>query len=161
MPAPDGPTSATVPRDVETQLDVEGAKRKAEARNESVHVEATFRANKSTTLMSISARLRRAGGRARRGRGNLNSRAEISLALAEVQRAARRADEADASVAEALALYEQKGNIAAAARARAALSESATLTWLRLRGALFPGGVAGPERALTLIEAFRLSSVSS
>ena len=62
------------------------------------------------------------------GRENLNSRAEMWLALAEVQRAAGRADEADASVAEALALYEQKGNIAAGAHVRAALSESANLT---------------------------------
>jgi hypothetical protein len=41
------------------------------------------------------------------------------LALAEVQRAAGRAEEADASVAEALTLYGRKGNTAAAERLRA------------------------------------------
>jgi tetratricopeptide (TPR) repeat protein len=53
------------------------------------------------------------------GVDNLNRRAEAWLALAEVQRAAGRYGEADASVAEALALYKRKGNIAAAERLRA------------------------------------------
>jgi tetratricopeptide (TPR) repeat protein len=42
--------------------------------------------------------------------------ARIWLALAEVQRAAGRHDEAETSVAEALCLYEAKGNVAAIAR---------------------------------------------
>ncbi len=49
----------------------------------------------------------------------LNIRARVWLALAEVTRAAGRTAEADAAVATALALYEQKGNVAAAARLRA------------------------------------------
>ena len=43
------------------------------------------------------------------GVDNLNRRAEAWLALAEVQRAAGRYGEADASVAEALTLYESRG----------------------------------------------------
>ena len=50
----------------------------------------------------------------------LNLRARIWLALAEVQRAAGNGAEADAAVATALELYEQKGNVAAAAALRAA-----------------------------------------
>jgi tetratricopeptide (TPR) repeat protein len=49
----------------------------------------------------------------------LNIRARVWLAFAEVTRAAGRTAEADAAVATALALYEQTGNIAAAARLRA------------------------------------------
>src|SRR5262249_6604163 len=49
----------------------------------------------------------------------LNFRARIWLAFAEVHRAAGRSAEADGAVATALALYEQKGNVAAAARLRA------------------------------------------
>jgi Flp pilus assembly protein TadD len=49
----------------------------------------------------------------------LNWRARVWLALAEVTRAAGRTAEADAAVATALALFEQKGNIVAAARLRA------------------------------------------
>ncbi len=56
------------------------------------------------------------------GVDNLNRRAEAWLALAEAQRAAGRSDEADASVAKALALYEQKGNVTAAARLRPAVT---------------------------------------
>ena len=52
----------------------------------------------------------------------LNWRAEIWLAFADVQRAAGRTAEADTAVATALELYEQKGNIAAAARLLAAVS---------------------------------------
>ena len=44
-------------------------------------------------------------------------RAHVQVALAEVQRAAGNLAEADAAVARALALYEQKGNVAAADRA--------------------------------------------
>jgi hypothetical protein len=40
----------------------------------------------------------------------------VWLAFADVQRAARKHDEADASVEEAIALYEQKGNLAAVER---------------------------------------------
>jgi class 3 adenylate cyclase/tetratricopeptide (TPR) repeat protein len=53
------------------------------------------------------------------GADGLNARARMLLALAEVQRAAGQEAEADASAATALGLYEQKGNLAAAARARA------------------------------------------
>jgi DNA-binding SARP family transcriptional activator len=61
----------------------------------------------------------------------LNTRALMWLGLAEVQHKAGRTDEARASVANALALYRQKGNVAAAARLRAAplagLSKPATV----------------------------------
>jgi hypothetical protein len=52
----------------------------------------------------------------------LNWRACVWLALAEVTRAARQTADADAAVAKALALYDQKENVAAAARLRAELS---------------------------------------
>jgi tetratricopeptide (TPR) repeat protein len=48
-----------------------------------------------------------------------NVRARVWLALAEVTRAAGLTAEADTAVATALALYEQKGNVAAAARLQA------------------------------------------
>jgi class 3 adenylate cyclase/tetratricopeptide (TPR) repeat protein len=57
-----------------------------------------------------------------------NDEAGVWLALAEVRRAAGLGVEADAAVTAAIELYEQKGNIAAAARVRAALDESVTLT---------------------------------
>jgi hypothetical protein len=50
----------------------------------------------------------------------LNLRAGTWVALAEVQRAAGAAAEADAALDEAIRLYEAKGNVAAAARVRAA-----------------------------------------
>jgi hypothetical protein len=52
----------------------------------------------------------------------VNPRAGAWLALAEVLRASDRAEEANAAVAQAIAIYEQKGNLAAAAQARAAIS---------------------------------------
>jgi tetratricopeptide (TPR) repeat protein len=52
---------------------------------------------------------------------HLNSRAKKWLVLAEVQRATGHPDEAEAAVTRALELYEQKGNVAAAARARSAV----------------------------------------
>jgi tetratricopeptide (TPR) repeat protein len=52
----------------------------------------------------------------------VNPRAGAWLALAEVLRASDRAEEADAAVARAIELYELKGNLAAAAQARAAIS---------------------------------------
>jgi DNA-binding SARP family transcriptional activator len=51
----------------------------------------------------------------------LNLRGRVWLARAEVQRAAGAAAEADAAVAEAIRLYELKGNVAAAGRLRSAL----------------------------------------
>ena len=48
----------------------------------------------------------------------LNSRAEAWLTLAEAERAAGRADEAGVGITQALFLYEQKGNVASAARLR-------------------------------------------
>ena len=60
-------------------------------------------------------------------------RARIWLALAEVQRAAGDAAEADAAVATALELYEQKGNVAAAERLRASARERVTSALLVLR----------------------------
>jgi hypothetical protein len=48
----------------------------------------------------------------------VNAKERIWLAFAEVQRAAGYTAEADAAVATVLELYEQKGNIAAAARLR-------------------------------------------
>jgi tetratricopeptide (TPR) repeat protein len=50
----------------------------------------------------------------------LNLSAGVWLALAEVQRAAGAVAAADAAVAEAIRLYEQKGNVAAVAQLRAA-----------------------------------------
>jgi class 3 adenylate cyclase/tetratricopeptide (TPR) repeat protein len=49
----------------------------------------------------------------------LNNRARVQLALAEAQRAAGNNAEAEVAVAKALALYDQKGNVAAAGRVRA------------------------------------------
>ena len=49
----------------------------------------------------------------------LNIRARVWLAFAEVARKAGRSAEADDAVATAVALYEQKGNVAAAARLQA------------------------------------------
>jgi hypothetical protein len=49
---------------------------------------------------------------------SLNQRAEVWLALAEVQHTAGKPDEAVASVEKAIALYEQKGNVAAIERLR-------------------------------------------
>ena len=49
---------------------------------------------------------------------SLNHTARVWLALAEVQRANGQTAEADASVATALALYDEKGNVAAAAQVR-------------------------------------------
>jgi tetratricopeptide (TPR) repeat protein len=57
---------------------------------------------------------------------DLNSRAGTWLALAEVQRAAGRTAEADAAVARALELYQQKGNLAAAATVQATAKAAAT-----------------------------------
>jgi class 3 adenylate cyclase/tetratricopeptide (TPR) repeat protein len=56
------------------------------------------------------------------GGDDLNARARLLLALAEVQRAAGERAEADASAATALELYEQKGNLTAAARLRAGVT---------------------------------------
>jgi hypothetical protein len=55
----------------------------------------------------------------------LNRKAGAWLTLAEVRRAAGRAEEAEAAVAEALALYEQRGNVAAAERLRAPVAGGA------------------------------------
>jgi hypothetical protein len=52
----------------------------------------------------------------------LNQRAQAWLTLAEILRTARRIGEADAAHASAIALYERKGNVAAAGRVRAAES---------------------------------------
>jgi tetratricopeptide (TPR) repeat protein len=51
-------------------------------------------------------------------RNSPNNHAQVLLALAEVQRAAGNTADADAAVLKALELYEQKGNVAAAARLR-------------------------------------------
>jgi tetratricopeptide (TPR) repeat protein len=51
----------------------------------------------------------------------LDMRADAHMALAEVLRAAGRPEEAGRQVEEALALYERKGNLVGAARARASL----------------------------------------
>ena len=48
----------------------------------------------------------------------LNARAAAFMARAEVLRLIDRPDDANEAAAQALALYEQKGNVAAAARAR-------------------------------------------
>jgi tetratricopeptide (TPR) repeat protein len=53
---------------------------------------------------------------------DLNARALMRLGLAEVQRAAGRHEDAALSVARAIELYELKGNLAAAAQTRAAIS---------------------------------------
>ena len=57
----------------------------------------------------------RARGRACERGEQLTLRADVQVALAEAQRAAGDLAEADAVFARAVALYEQKGNIAAAA----------------------------------------------
>jgi class 3 adenylate cyclase/tetratricopeptide (TPR) repeat protein len=69
------------------------------------HVEAAARVRRAVEIVD--------------GTDSLNQRARASLALAEVQRAAGQDAEADASLATALELYEQKGNLAAAARVKA------------------------------------------
>jgi hypothetical protein len=51
----------------------------------------------------------------------LDVRARVWLALAEVQQAAGHGAEAEAALAEALGLYEQKGNVAAADRLRSGI----------------------------------------
>ena len=53
----------------------------------------------------------------------LNSRGDALLDLAEVLDLAEKPDEAAPRIAEALHLYEQKGNIVAAAKARELLAE--------------------------------------
>jgi len=55
----------------------------------------------------------------------LNNRARVWLSLAEVQRAAGAPAEADAAVAAALRLYDEKGNVAAARRLRAGATSAA------------------------------------
>jgi hypothetical protein len=52
----------------------------------------------------------------------LTHRADAMLDLADVLRVSSRSDEADASVRTGLSLYERKGNVVGAARARALLS---------------------------------------
>jgi tetratricopeptide (TPR) repeat protein len=61
-------------------------------------------------------------GAAALGTFNPQTKARAWLALAEVQRAAGNQTEADQAVERALELYDQKGNIAAAARVRAGVS---------------------------------------
>jgi hypothetical protein len=63
--------------------------------------------------------------------GAPNDTARVWLALAGAQRAAGLAEEADASVAAALDLYERKGNIAAAARLRAEIPTTDPLSMRR------------------------------
>jgi tetratricopeptide (TPR) repeat protein len=60
----------------------------------------------------------------------LNNKADAHAALAEVRLLAGRADEAVEPAIEALALYEQKGNAAAAKRARALLDDPSVETTL-------------------------------
>jgi DNA-binding SARP family transcriptional activator len=55
----------------------------------------------------------------------LNRRAKVLLDRAEVQRLAGRADEAGSAVEQAIALFERKGNVVAARKARAMLTELA------------------------------------
>ncbi|MDP9244285.1 MAG: AAA family ATPase [Chloroflexota bacterium] len=55
-----------------------------------------------------------------------NDRGDTRISLAEVQRLAQRPDEAIPTLAEAVALYEQKGNSVSAAKARALLGELGT-----------------------------------
>jgi tetratricopeptide (TPR) repeat protein len=56
----------------------------------------------------------------------LNHRAKVWLALSEVRRAAGDRAEADAALAAALRLYDEKGNVAAAGRLRSAASRAAS-----------------------------------
>ena len=81
-------------------------------------VEGRLKAHQGRFAEALSL-LERAIVQAEAREGNLTLRAEIWAGLAEVQRAAGQRSEADAAGATALALYEQKGNIAAAARLRA------------------------------------------
>jgi hypothetical protein len=63
----------------------------------------------------------RSAARGHDGRDRPQQTARAWLALAEVQRSAGRGEEAARSVARAIELYELKGNLAAAAQARAAI----------------------------------------
>ena len=84
-------------------------------------VEARVAAHHGRLANAVSLALR-AVERAEAREGELNFRATIWQSLAEVQRVAGQSAQADAARATALALYERKGNIAAAARLRAAVT---------------------------------------
>ena len=57
------------------------------------------------------------------GTDDINSRGDAAMALADVIRLAERSDDAIPEVQEALSLYEQKGNVVSAGKARALLGE--------------------------------------
>jgi tetratricopeptide (TPR) repeat protein len=57
------------------------------------------------------------------GSDGLDTRGDVLVNRAEVLRIAGRIDDAKADMRKALALYEQKGNVVSAGRARAALDE--------------------------------------
>jgi hypothetical protein len=60
------------------------------------------------------------------GTDDINMHADALMALAEVLRLANRSSEAAAVIQEALNLYEQKGNVVSAGKARALLGELQT-----------------------------------
>jgi class 3 adenylate cyclase len=73
-------------------------------------------------LALAKAAVARSAARGHEGRHRPQQTARAWLALAEVQLSARRSEEAARSLARAIELYELKGNLVAAAQARAAIS---------------------------------------
>ena len=69
----------------------------------------------------------------------LNLTARVSVALSQVRRGGGETEEADSAAGAALRLYEAKGNVAAAARVRAAATSGVASR--PTVGALLPGGV--------------------
>jgi class 3 adenylate cyclase/tetratricopeptide (TPR) repeat protein len=105
--------------DAEQCLDVYRGSREMDADATTLAVEARLAAHHGEPEEGVKL-ARRAVELAETSDG-LEMRARVWLALAEVQRVAGHAGEADAAVAEALVLYEQRGNVAAAARLRAGI----------------------------------------
>ncbi|HEY3206115.1 MAG TPA: hypothetical protein VGJ58_04105, partial [Gaiellaceae bacterium] len=76
-------------------------------------------------LLAEGEKLAREAARLAESTDALNRRGDVMLALGEVLRLAGRADEAGECVENAIAMYERKGNVAAAGSARAKLGEPA------------------------------------
>jgi tetratricopeptide (TPR) repeat protein len=76
-------------------------------------------------LLAEGEKLAREAARLAESTDALNRRGDVMLALGEVLRLAGRADEAGECVETAIAVYERKGNVAAAGSARAKLGEPA------------------------------------
>ena len=100
---------AATPDDVFSQIAWRGVRSKALARRGEVEQ---------------AERLAREAVALAKGTDGLTLHGDALLDLAEVLRAAGRPDEAEAAVERALALYERKGNVVSATRARAALAQA-------------------------------------